>query len=234
MRGTIYLAGGGSPDDEHLLWDQMLRSGMRVLYWPFALSGPMLDGAHDWLNETLRARWPSVRLTTWAHLDGRDPRELQDFDLLFVGGGNTFDLLEHVRAHGFMEPILQFVADGGAYYGGSAGAILAAESIDTAELHDENHAGLSDTAGLGLVRNLLVMPHYITGEDMRARAWCRRRGTPVLGIPEQCGVAITPDGAARIAGTAPASLVRHEGTLWLRPGESRQLDSAFPGAGSVQ
>ena len=89
MRGTIYLGGGGSPDDEYLLWAEMFRLNTNILYWPFALEGDMLNGADAWLRGNLAQHWPDHQLTTWTDLDGHAPDELLDFDLLFVGGGNT-------------------------------------------------------------------------------------------------------------------------------------------------
>ena len=153
MRGTIYLGGGGSPDDEYLLWAEMFRLNTNILYWPFASAGDMLNGADAWLRGNLAQHWPDHQLATWTDLDGHAPDELLDFDLLFVGGGNTFDLLAHVASHAFIEPIRSFVAGGGSLYGGSAGAILASDSIEIAATHDDNNTHLEQFTGLRLARD---------------------------------------------------------------------------------
>jgi hypothetical protein len=93
MRGSIYLGGGGSPDDERLLCAEMFGRSAKILYWPFALDGDMVKGADGWLRGNLAEHWPDHQLTTWSGLEGHSSAELFDFDLLFVGGGNTFDLL---------------------------------------------------------------------------------------------------------------------------------------------
>ena len=67
----------------------MFRLNTNILYWPFALEGDMLNGADAWLRGNLAQHWPDHQLTTWTDLDGHAPDELLDFDLLFVGGGNT-------------------------------------------------------------------------------------------------------------------------------------------------
>lgn len=120
----------------------------------------MLEGADSWLRGNLAERWPAVQVSTWTKLDGHEPEELDQFDMLFVGGGNTFDLLEHVLIGGFMDPVPRFVAAGGSYYGGSAGAILAGDSIGIAEAHDQNETRLENFEGLRLTLGSTVLPHY--------------------------------------------------------------------------
>ena len=217
MPGTIYLGGGGSPEDEHLLWSEMFRGTPRVLYWPFALSGDMLLGAESWLRENLAAGWPDVTLTTWTELGGRRAAELSTFDLLFVGGGNTFDLLKHVREHQFAAPVQLFIADGGSFYGGSAGAILASGSIDSAIGYDQNDAGLTDFTGLGLVPGVVILPHYTQKEQETALKLHRAHNQPVLGIPETSGLRVT-DQDARVVGRDPVRVIEGAGIRHVAPG----------------
>ena len=51
----------------------------------------------------------------------------------------------------FADAVRTFVSSGGDYYGGSAGAVLACESIAIAEGHGPNEVGLTDLTGLGLL-----------------------------------------------------------------------------------
>lgn len=218
MLGTIYLGGGGSPDDELPVWTDMLQGARRLLYWPFALSGDMLEGADAWLRGNLTREWPSVRLSTWTTLSGHAPGELADFDMLFVGGGNTFDLLEHVMQHGFADPVRRFVSSGGTFYGGSAGAILASNNIGIAEAYDENGNGLTNLDGLGLIPEATVLPHYGPDEEATGRLWSRKQGITVLGIPERSGIRIS-GGQARVLGREPIHVITAAGTTVVRPGD---------------
>ena len=217
MPGTIYLGGGGSPDDEHLLWREMFTETARVLYWPFALSGSLITGAEGWLRENLAARWPDVTLTTWTELTGHSASELSRFDLLFVGGGNTFDLAKHVQDHHFAAPVKQFVADGGSFYGGSAGAILASDSIDSAIGYDQNDAGLTDFTGLGLVPRVVILPHYTKKERDTAYRLHRAHHHPVLGIPETSGLRVT-EWNAKVVGRDPVYVIEGAGIRHVAPG----------------
>jgi dipeptidase E len=218
MLGTIYLGGGGSPEDELPVWADMLQEANRVLYWPFALHGEMVEGADSWLRGSLAERWPSVQVSTWTKLDGHAPEELAEFDMLFVGGGNTFDLLEHVVSNGFMSPVRQFVATGGSYYGGSAGAILAGDSIGIAEAHDQNETRLENFEGLRLIMGSTILPHYAPHEEGTGRIWSRKQGMTVLGIPERSGLKIK-DGQARVLGREPVYVIRATETTVTHPDE---------------
>ena len=89
--------------------------------------------------------------------------KLENFDVIFVEGGNTFYLLKYVRKSGFDKVIRPFLDKGGIYVGVSAGSIIACKDISPAgwaKEWDENIVGLEDLRGLGLV-DFIIMPHYV-------------------------------------------------------------------------
>lgn len=92
---------------------------------------------------------------------------LIDVDVILVGGGNTFHLLNQVRLTGFGD-WLKTVLDNKVYMGISAGSILATPSIAIASVDngDENFCGITDLRGLSLV-NFEVSPH--TPEDVSVK-----------------------------------------------------------------
>lgn len=217
MTGVVYLGGGGTARDEGLLWSEMLSGCRRLLYWPFALEGDMLAGAETWLRGQVLAQSPSVEIRTWTTLKGRDPSELDGFDLVFVGGGNTFLLLHHLRAHGFVGPLRQWVEAGGDYYGGSAGAILATESIATAAELDGNDVGLVDLEGLGLLRGFGLLPHYTLDQQDRARSMSRELARPIVAVPETAGL-VVDRGDARTVGPDAVWTITGGGSIRHPPG----------------
>lgn len=200
MAGTVYLGGGGDASDEAPLWRVMFRGKQRVLYWPFALPGEQASTAEEWLATSLRQLQIDVDLETWPDLDGRDPDAVAQADLLFVGGGNTFELLSHVQRHRFAQVVRDFVAGGGDYYGGSAGAILACSDVRIAAEYDANDLGLADLVALGLLRHRVVLPHYDESRLSAAKRWSQEYGCPVLGIPERSGLAVRTDHLEVIGG----------------------------------
>jgi dipeptidase E len=193
----------------------MLRSGSRVLHWPFALPATHHAAARDWLFDGIQQLGLTVELESWPTLSGHDADELARFDLLFVGGGNTFSLLHHVREYGFVEPVRRFVADGGNYYGGSAGAILACDDIAIAERHDPNEPGLTDLRALGLVRGIAILPHYTTDQEAKARKWAADKGIRLIGLPETSALIVSGDTLQAVGQiytftrSAPRSAPRH-------------------------
>jgi dipeptidase E len=187
VTGTIYLGGGGGAAHEEALWRAMLRDKTRVVYWPFALPRERVEEAANWLVGALKDLDLAAKVETWTDLRDHAVPELASAELLFVGGGNTFHLLDHVRSHGFLSAVRGFVADGGDYYGGSAGAILACADIGIAAGYDENDIGLTDLTALGLVSGFAVLPHFAEGQLAGAQAWSKERRKIVLGIPERSG-----------------------------------------------
>ncbi len=202
VRGTIYLGGGGSAADEAALWRAMLAGRPRIIYWPFALGPERNDAAEKWLAGELRDLDVHVDVEIWTDLSGHAPNELASADLLLVAGGNTFRLLGHVRDHGFVGAVRDFVAAGGDYYGGSAGALLACTDVEMALRLDENELGLTDSSALGLVSSFDVLPHFTSTQLDDANRWDGQRGPVVLGIPERSGVAVR-DGMAEVLGHEP-------------------------------
>lgn len=217
MNGVVYLGGGGSGDDEALLWERMLGSCRRLLYWPLALEGDMLAGAETWLRDQLGQRGSSARVRTWTTLEGKDPASLDYFDLLFVGGGNTFFLLHQLQTHGFIEPVRQWVDAGGNYYGGSAGAILATDSIEIADQADRNDVGLVNLDGLGLLPTIGLLPHYTADQQDLAQSISGHLGRPVIGVPEAAGL-VVENGAVETVGPEAVWTVTSESAVKHTPG----------------
>lgn len=77
------------------------------------------------------------------------------FDIVYVGGGNTFAMLQTMRDTGFDKEIIRLVNDGALYIGGSAGAHIASKNIEHVQVFDKNEVGLTDFDGLGLFEGIL-------------------------------------------------------------------------------
>ncbi len=86
---------------------------------------------------------------------------IESSDMIFVGGGNSFLLLQEMRRSGADEIIAEAVANGKPYIGESAGAVVAGPDIGYIRDMDDVKAAplLHDSRGLGLV-DFRVIPHY--------------------------------------------------------------------------
>ena len=94
---------------------------------------------------------------------GKTPQQvaqkLEQSDIVYVTGGNSFYLLEHMQRSGVAAPLKALFKRGGVYIGTSAGAVVVSEDIGYITPMDEPYmAKLASTKGLGLVPYLIV-PH---------------------------------------------------------------------------
>ena len=90
-------------------------------------------------------------------------QEVENFDVIYVCGGNTFYLLKKIRETGFDKIIIEFTKTKKLYFGVSAGSILVCPNIKIASLFDENDVNLTDLTGLNLT-DFIVSPHYCEKE----------------------------------------------------------------------
>lgn len=90
-------------------------------------------------------------------------REVKDFDVIYVCGGNTFYLLKKVRETCFDKVIVEFIKANKLYLGVSAGSILVCPKIDVASPFDENDVNLTNLTGINLTE-IIVSPHYCKEE----------------------------------------------------------------------
>lgn len=79
-------------------------------------------------------------------------KQLLSCDVIHLSGGDTFRFLHWLKYRNVLPLLKQFMRDGGAMVGVSAGAMIMTPSINTAILcGDINDIGLMDLSGLSLV-----------------------------------------------------------------------------------
>ena len=86
------------------------------------------------------------------------PRAVDEAEVIFVGGGNTFRLLKGLHDHDLLSPIRRRVAAGVPYIGSSAGSIVACPTLKTTK--DMPVVQPSAFEALGLVP-FQISPHYL-------------------------------------------------------------------------
>ena len=143
-----------------------------------------------------------------------------------MGGGNTYALLQRLRAAGLLEAIRARVAAGMPFMGASAGSNVAGPTILTT--NDWNVVGLDRFDALGLV-GFNINPHYQETDpamapfsetrDDRIREYHVVNGNPVLGLEEGAWV-VAADGAVTAHGTARVKLFRPAADpVWYQAGD---------------
>ena len=80
-------------------------------------------------------------------------------DTIYVGGGNTFLLLDRLRKCNFDKDIVNYVNNGVIYIGGSAGTHIVTKNIKHVLYFDENTVRMTNFKGLGLFNGIIIC-HY--------------------------------------------------------------------------
>ncbi|MCX5386867.1 Type 1 glutamine amidotransferase-like domain-containing protein [Streptomyces sp. NBC_00083] len=86
---------------------------------------------------------------------------LRHADVIFVGGGNTFHLLQEARRSGFDTMLREFIDDGTPYIGSSAGSVILGPTIEPIKMMDDPKEApeLDSYDGLGLI-DFVPLVHY--------------------------------------------------------------------------
>lgn len=141
--------------------------GKTVTYIPTAGVVEEAEGMVEEETKTLESLGLSVDvLEVSAASYERIVDSLTKNDVIFVGGGNTFFLLQELRRSGADKVLVQEVNKGKLYIGESAGSVIACPDIGYCAGMDspDKASDLTDYTGLGLVDFYLV-PH-IGNRDM--------------------------------------------------------------------
>jgi dipeptidase E len=170
-----------------------------------------------------------------VHWERQPLKTLDRVDALFVGGGNTYALLDRVRSSGLVDAIRERSRTGMPYAGASAGANLAGPTILTT--NDWNIVALSACGALHLVP-FNINPHYKESDstmapgsetrDDRIREYHARNKNAVVAIEEETMVRFV-DGVATVLGQHRAKVFRvGKEPAWFSAGEVLPLDMRAP------
>jgi dipeptidase E len=186
----IMFAGGGDERDSRSL-DETFAGWLgkgRLLYLPSALVHPSNKTAgYRWIQNAF-APLGVTAIDAWMDLTGKSGRDLARYDAIYISGGNTFFLLQQIRAHHLDQALDQFIHAGKPVYGGSAGAIILGYDITSCAHIDENIIGLTDFTGLDLALGYTIWCHYQPADAERIQAYVRRTGIPSIALSEKSGV----------------------------------------------
>jgi dipeptidase E len=186
------LHGSGYLDHAEQELRDTLGAVKRVLFVPFALHDVGAYAAQA------RRRFESMGYALDSIHEAADPKiTLDEAEAIFIGGGNTFRLLQSLYHHDLLLRIRQRVMEGMVYVGSSAGAVVAAPTIKTT--NDMPIVQPPSFNSLGLI-TFQINAHYLDpdpnsthmGEtrEVRINQFLEENETPVVGLREGCMITI--------------------------------------------
>lgn len=184
----------------------------RVLFVPWALFD------RDGYTATARQRFARMGLELDSVHTAEDPRQaVLEAQALFIGGGNTFRLLDRLHAADLLAPIRRRVASGMPYVGTSAGSNVACPTIRTT--NDMPILEPPSFKALDLVP-FQLNPHYLDpdpgsnhqGEtrEQRIREFLEENDRVVIGLREGSMLRVE-DNRMELKGTTDARIFRRGG-----------------------
>ena len=178
--------GGGYLDHALAAITGLFRGVRRIAFVPFALADQV------GYFERARRRFQELGIEVAPVVEGAAGRlVVEEAEGIFVGGGNTFRLLDRLQRSALLEPIRARVRGGMPYMGASAGTVVSAPTIKTT-----NDMPIVQPASFGALAFLpfQINCHYVDpdpasrhmGEtrEMRLREFLEENDTPVLGLRE--------------------------------------------------
>ncbi len=133
----------------------------RLLFVPYALAD------HDGYTQRMREQGLDAFGLEGIHHHPDPVQAIRQAEAIFVGGGNTFRLLDALYRFGLLEPIRQRVHAGMPYLGISAGSNVACPTLKTT--NDMPIVQPPSFDALGLVP-FQINPHYFFGSTSLSTA----------------------------------------------------------------
>jgi dipeptidase E len=105
----LILAGGGGAAESRAadeLFAHWLAPGRNLLYWPVALRGAMpFSACYAWITSTFSDLDVNA-IDMWDDLASHAIDELDAYAGVYIGGGNTYSLLNEMRQSGFDQKLV--------------------------------------------------------------------------------------------------------------------------------
>lgn len=197
MKNLLLLSNSRMPTTGHLehaveAIRETIGGAKRVVLIPYASVVPSEAVAWDVTTANVRTALASLNIEITAIHQCKDaPTALAEADAIMVNGGNTFNLLRHLRRNELIVPLRTQMLAGKPYVGWSAGSAICAPTIRTT-----NDMPIIDPSGLDAlgVIDFQLNAHYTNsvpegwmGEtrDQRLAEFVALNPTvPVFGLPE--------------------------------------------------
>jgi dipeptidase E len=199
------------------LFKEAVASDKPVLFVPYAMPHPFKN-EEEYVDLVKKVLEPQGIKIISAR-DAEDPKTLLDkAGGIFIGGGNTYRLLDELQKTGMLEAISQKIDEGMPYLGSSAGTVIACPTIATTnDMHSRIPQSLNALDKLPFQLNCHFLddaqfdPKH-NGETRTTRIAEYQRenkDVPVLGIREGTALKVEGD-KIYLRGNRTARLFKYE------------------------
>ncbi|WP_078552115.1 Type 1 glutamine amidotransferase-like domain-containing protein [Bacillus alkalicellulosilyticus] len=221
--GRLILAGGGDAEQTLLIdkeFVNLINTDKPLLYIPIAMDTKFIpyESCFKWIKGVFNPLGiDNIIMWTEYDLINKQIEDLNQFSAVYIGGGNTFSLLEDFNKTLFTNVLKEYVVNDGIIYGGSAGAIILGKDIGTCSHMDSNDLDLKELNGLGLVEDYSIWCHYKVEDDILISNYLLEYKNPVISLPEETALLLNEEGM-KVIGAKPAFIFDGKIKKTIQPG----------------
>ena len=206
----IILGGGGSNEQtiiSNKLFESIIDPHKPILYIPLAMEPHRYDDCLEWINGDEFSNIKHGEFVMVHDADEICKRNLGDYAAIFIGGGNTYHLLQRLKDSSAFQQIKEYLDNGGVVYGGSAGAIIFGKDIDACLYMDTNDLNFGDTGGFDMLFGYSFTAHYTNQHAEKHKVATEyltqySHKEPVVALPEEDAL-YTDGNIIKVVGTRP-------------------------------
>lgn len=198
----VVTIGGGIRPDTEKIFNMLLKDiySAKVLYVPYAMEKESYTDCFMFIQHEMNFE----QITQIVMLEKREiyrEWDFDNFDIMYIGGGNVFTLLKFLQDTNFDQVIKHWVLTGKIVIGSSAGAIVLGKD---AKMHRTPTIILDNYRGLNLCDEASFACHYkengyykgISSEIIKKNIlnYVNETSSKVLAIPEDGALFFDSDG----------------------------------------
>jgi len=157
----LFLCGGGDGKqtiDAYLKLNSIIDHNKPLLYVPLAMESDKYDSCYEWITNELKFMNIEIKMVrSFIELESLN---YFDYSCIFIGGGNTYKLLNGLKSSECFSKIQDYLIHDGIVFGGSAGAIIFGYNLDACYLDDSNDVGLVNHRGFNVLDDYSILCHF--------------------------------------------------------------------------
>lgn len=188
----VFMCGGGAGEQTKKALarlNEVINHALPCLYIPLAMEEDKYDDCYEWIKGELKdVEIPGIDMIRSA--EDLSAKSLREYSFLFIGGGNTFKLMNDIKRVKMFKPMMEYLYSGGVAFGGSAGAIIFGEDLESCNLDDDNEVGLTETEGFDVMKGVSFLCHFTNRtveKDRKSEEYLRKISDHriVYALPEE-------------------------------------------------